>query len=171
MGGGRGGHPASGYGSGWHGGGYGSGWHGGGYGSGWRGNGWHGGYPGWRGGYWGSGWYGANVGLYFGGLGFAWPWYGVPYYDYGYPYPYGYPSYPSYPVYAQPDPVVYVQQPQGSVPADAPASTPAPANMPAVSWFYCTDPAGYYPYVQNCSKAWMRVVPDPAQPPPGPPQR
>ena len=39
----------------------------------------------------------------------------------------------------------------------APASPQAvPANQ---YWYYCTDPAGYYPYVQNCSKAWMQVVP------------
>jgi hypothetical protein len=29
----------------------------------------------------------------------------------------------------------------------------------AYYWYYCTDPAGYYPYVQNCGDAWMTVVP------------
>ena len=24
---------------------------------------------------------------------------------------------------------------------------------------YCTEPAGYYPYVQKCSKDWLPVVP------------
>ena len=33
-------------------------------------------------------------------------------------------------------------------------------------WYYCTDPAGYFPYVQSCNKAWMPVVPQ-AVPPPG----
>jgi hypothetical protein len=26
--------------------------------------------------------------------------------------------------------------------------------------YYCTDPAGYYPQVPNCNKAWLKVVPD-----------
>ena len=26
-------------------------------------------------------------------------------------------------------------------------------------WYYCTDPAGYFPYVQSCNRAWMPVVP------------
>ena len=34
----------------------------------------------------------------------------------------------------------------------------APPNL----WYYCTNPAGYYPYVQNCSVAWVKVVPPPA---------
>jgi hypothetical protein len=57
------------------------------------------------------------------------------------------------------DPIVYVEQ---SAPASAPA---VPAGAP-VTWFYCTSPAGYYPYVQSCTKPWMRVVPDATQPPP-----
>jgi hypothetical protein len=151
-GGGRGGGQVSG----WHGGG--GGWHGGGY------SGWRGGYPGWRGGYRGGGWYGGNVGLYFGFPGYWWPGYAATYFDYGYPYAYAPAS-----VYYQQEPVTYIQQPQASAPAGPPAG--AMANAPSVSWFYCTDPPGYYPYVQNCSKAWMRVVPDTTQPPPGPPDQ
>jgi hypothetical protein len=52
----------------------------------------------------------------------------------------------------------------------APSSPQAvPANQ---YWYYCTDPAGYYPYVQNCSKAWMQVVPqaDPGAPRLAPPE-
>src|ERR1700681_633280 len=26
-------------------------------------------------------------------------------------------------------------------------------------WYYCADPEGYYPYVQNCPTAWMLVAP------------
>ena len=139
---GGGGH--SGGGSGWHGGGGGSGYHGG-------GSGWHGGYSGWHGGYrggyyggyrgYGWGWYGAGLatGLYLGGPLWwgAWPYYGAyndPYYSAAY----------SYPVYT--DPPVYEQV----------APQAAPANS---FWYYCTEPAGYYPYVQNCSRAWMQVVP------------
>ncbi len=75
------------------------------------------------------------------------------YYWGGWPYAYGaaYPAYYPYP-YAVTDPVdvtVYQQ-----------AAPPSPAAVPANQyWYYCTDPAGYYPYVQNCSKAWMQVVP------------
>jgi hypothetical protein len=49
-------------------------------------------------------------------------------------------------VYEQ-DTTVYVTPQQG-----------APSNY----WYYCTDPAGYFPYVQSCNKAWVPVVPQPA---------
>jgi hypothetical protein len=40
------------------------------------------------------------------------------------------------------------------------AAPATPQSVPANQyWYYCSDPAGYYPYVQNCSKAWMQVVP------------
>ena len=26
-------------------------------------------------------------------------------------------------------------------------------------WYYCADPAGYYPYVKDCPQGWMQVVP------------
>ena len=26
-------------------------------------------------------------------------------------------------------------------------------------WYYCTEPAGYYPYVQTCNRAWIPVTP------------
>jgi hypothetical protein len=34
-----------------------------------------------------------------------------------------------------------------------------PVVNPSNFWYYCTDPAGYFPYVQNCSRPWMQVVP------------
>ncbi len=46
----------------------------------------------------------------------------------------------------QPPPPVYTQQP----PVD-----------PSY-WYYCEDPKGYYPYVQNCPGGWMKVVPQPS---------
>jgi hypothetical protein len=52
-----------------------------------------------------------------------------------------------YVVAAAPAPQVVVQQPVVAQPA---ASS---------YWYYCTQPAGYYPYVQNCSQPWMTVVP------------
>ena len=33
------------------------------------------------------------------------------------------------------------------------------APAPVSYWYYCTDPAGYYPYVSQCTKAWIPVVP------------
>ena len=45
--------------------------------------------------------------------------------------------------------------------APAPQVIVQPAlQTPADSyWYYCTQPAGYFPYVQNCSQPWMKVVP------------
>ncbi len=28
-------------------------------------------------------------------------------------------------------------------------------------WYYCQDPAGYYPYVNSCPGGWQRVMPTP----------
>jgi hypothetical protein len=67
------------------------------------------------------------------------PWWGSPYY---YPYP-------APPVVVQPPPV-YEQ--------------PAPAPQAPAYWYYCQNPQGYYPYVQQCPNGWMQVVP-PATPP------
>lgn len=133
--------------SGWHGGG--SGWHGGGY----YGGGYRGGYYGYRGGYYG-GWYGPGLGIYVGG-----PYWGWGAWPYAYPYPV-YSSYPvaSYPAYADVGASgTYIQ------------ATPDPAASQANYWYYCTDPAGYYPYVQNCSKNWLQVVPQNVPGSPGAP--
>ncbi len=64
------------------------------------------------------------------------------------PYPY-YPYYPS-PIVIQQPTDLYVQPvPQADVPD---------------YWYFCPEPQGYYPYVKQCPKGWMRVVP-PANPP------
>jgi hypothetical protein len=47
--------------------------------------------------------------------------------------------------------------PQESAPAFVPQAQAAPAA--SSFWYYCVEPAGYYPYVKNCNKAWMQVVP------------
>jgi hypothetical protein len=96
-------------------------------------------YPGW-GGYWGPG-----FGVYVGGPGYwgAWP------YAYGWGAGYAWP-YAVSPlvVNAAPAPQVIVQP-----------AAPVP-EVPATSyWYYCTQPAGYFPYVQDCTQAWMKVVP------------
>ena len=40
----------------------------------------------------------------------------------------------------------------------------APAAPASNYWYYCTDPAGYYPYVGSCNQAWIPVVPQPTAP-------
>ena len=95
----------------------------------------------------------ARVGVFI-GPGFG-PWYNpwpYAYGPYGYGYPYGYP-YGPYPYYY-----------------DAPAFAPAapsqyverePVQAAPASWYYCSDPQGYYPYVQQCRTSWQRVSPTP----------
>jgi len=61
-----------------------------------------------------------------------------------YPY-YGYP-------YDYPPAVVIERQPQAYI------------QREPYYWYYCPEPSGYYPYVQNCPRGWQQVVPS------GPPQ-
>ena len=42
--------------------------------------------------------------------------------------------------------------------APAPVYTAPPVPMPTYG-YYCTNPAGYYPYVPQCPGGWMTVVP------------
>jgi hypothetical protein len=131
-------------------------------GGGYRGVGYYG-HPvahyGWRGGYWGP-----RVGIYVGpGVGYWGPWgygwgfgYGMPF---GYPYPAGYPlgSVPLV-IDATPIPQTYIQKDPG---AEAAIEPP----QPTTNWYYCTQPAGYFPYVRNCSQPWITVTPpSPATP-------
>jgi hypothetical protein len=50
------------------------------------------------------------------------------------------------PIYVQPPPQVYVQPPP-----------------PRPYWYYCDNPPGYYPYVQQCPGGWRQVNPVPPQ--------
>jgi hypothetical protein len=62
------------------------------------------------------------------------PWWSDPYW-----------AYPP-PIVIQEEPPVYIQQ-----------SQPGP---PAVAyWYYCPDSKAYYPYVQHCPTAWLKVAP------------
>jgi hypothetical protein len=65
---------------------------------------------------------------------------------YGYAYPYYYPPYYPYdyapPVVVTPPPTEYVQRPPV-----------------AGYWYYCQDPAGYYPTVASCPGGWTQVAP------------
>jgi hypothetical protein len=95
------------------------------------------------GGFWPGWWWGWPY--YYGSY---WPYYGYPYYGYGYPYYYGYGypyayGYGGYPYYSQSvAPAAYVEA--------APVAAQA-------SWYYCSNPAGWYPYVRTCSQPWQTV--------------
>jgi hypothetical protein len=116
----------------------------GGHGGGHGGHGGHGGGHGWYGG--GHGWHGGGRGgRVIVGIG---PWWG------GYPYrpfPYWYGPYAA-PYYAYPPPSVVVQEP--------PAYVEQPAPAPAY-WYYCPVSKAYYPTVQSCAEAWIRVPQQP----------
>jgi len=110
--------------------------------------------------------YGVGYGTGFGygtgwSLSVGWPW---PWYSY-WPSYWGAPLVPAYPygavVGTSPVPLVdedlvYVQQPPAATSA---ASPPQPGGG---HWYYCTDPAGYFPDVQECSRPWVAVKPPPA---------
>ncbi len=67
------------------------------------------------------------------------PWWGP--YPYYYPYPYA-----TAPVVIQSEPELIVE----------------PQPQEQQYRYYCKDPGGYYPYVKQCPKGWMKVVPAPA---------
>lgn len=62
-----------------------------------------------------------------------------------------YPYYPSVVTIQSPQPVYYVER--------NPISSTAP--LPSGWWYYCPNPAGYYPYVQSCTLPWQPVEPGP----------
>jgi len=72
-----------------------------------------------------------------------------------YYYPYGH--------YYYDPPVIIQQQPSEVYIQQAPEAAPQPVQEP-VYWYYCPDPQGYYPYVKQCPKGWMRVIPTPPAP-------
>lgn len=58
------------------------------------------------------------------------------------------------PAYVYPPPPVVVQEPPVYV------EPPAPPAPPATSyWYYCSSASAYYPHVQSCPEAWVRVAP------------
>jgi hypothetical protein len=111
----------------------GGGFHGGGFGGGFHGGGFHE-----MGGFRGGGFGGFHGGQFhdgrfdhnrgfFFGGGVAYPWLGD--------YPYGYDGVysPEYGYYGYSQP------------------------YPSQTWYYCSDPAGYYPYVTQCNIGWQAV--------------
>ena len=115
------------------------------------------GYGGWRYGFPG---YGFGYGLGYGAgwaLAGASPWYwGGPQVVYPAPslMPFGYAAAPAVAFEVQ-EPQTYVQQ---APPQPAEQTAPS-ARQQAGSWYYCTEPAGYHPYVQQCSRPWIAVNP------------
>lgn len=94
--------------------------------------------------------FGINLGIPLG------PWYYPPYY---YPYPpvVAVPVYPNV-MAVQPSPQVYIEK------GVEPSAGPAPSSN---YWYYCPNPQGYYPYVQECQTGWLTVLPQsPLQPGP-----
>lgn len=89
--------------------------------------------PYWRGVYWGP-----RIGIYYGAPGY---WAGWPYAWAATPYPY----------WVAPAVVGAVAAPLVYTP---------PVQPPADDyWYYCTRPAGYFPYVQDCEQPWLKVLP------------
>ena len=76
------------------------------------------------------------------------PYWGPYWSPYWSPYwtPYGYP-----PVVVAPPSHVYVQ----------PSPQVSPPPPPPLFWYYCDNPQGYYPYVQQCAGGWRQVTPTP----------
>ena len=85
----------------------------------------------------------ASFGLYFGGPAYG-PWYD-PWYR---PFP---PS-----SYYEPRTVIIEREPAPQAQAQAPGANPI--------WYYCPNPAGYYPHVPRCNQQWVPV--DPSTVPP-----
>jgi len=126
---------------------------------------WHGGYghgpgwgrpgaqlnfgvgPGWRGGHWVQGWHGPRYGWWW-AVGNSW---------------YLYPR----PVYPYPAPVASADDRYVTGRDYAPTYQQAPDRNPQRPeyWYFCENPEGYYPYIQDCAD-WQQ---ESAQggPPPG----
>ena len=86
-----------------------------------------------------------------------------PYLYDAYAYPYGVPD------YAVPYPPELYASPQPYLPPRTVYAPPSSEGPSQQIWYYCRDPMGYYPYVQNCSSDWQ-TVPASVLPPPTPQQ-
>lgn len=64
------------------------------------------------------------------------------------------PFYPPAVVHVPPQIIVVPQQPQTYVQRQQEQSPPQ------FVWYWCTDPQGFYPYIQQCKSAWMKVIPE-----------
>lgn len=82
------------------------------------------------------------------GFGFG-PFWGFPL---AYPYPYVVPPFPYAFPYAAPPPYY-----APSADYYAPPAGPGYAAQSS-TWYYCDNPRGYYPYVQQCHSGWRTVA-------------
>ncbi len=77
--------------------------------------------------------------------------------SYGYGDPFFYPPMHMYPPYYPPTvivpsaPPVYIQ-----------SEETRPAQQRTYYWYYCRNPEGYYPYIQQCPEGWLQVAPQPS---------
>lgn len=123
-----------------------------------------------RGGYSGQGGHGGNVrysghgnvgvGVVVNPFWFSPGYYPSPYYypgAYYAPYYYSSPYYYS-PYYYPPSVVTVPTEPPVYIEREG-AAEPAPQT--SASWYYCADPQGYYPYVEQCPGGWQAVPPRP----------
>ena len=62
---------------------------------------------------------------------------------------------PAYPYYDAPRPPVIIQQ-------QPPVYDQQPVEQ--YYWYYCQESKTYYPYVKECAKGWIKVVPTPTTP-------
>lgn len=106
-----------------------------------------------RGGYGHHGRSHLNIGIgYYGPGYYGYGGYGLGGYGYGYGYSFNNRPYYDYPptMIVSSTPPVYIQQAQ-------------PVQPQPNYWYYCQNPEGYYPYVQNCSGGWLQVAPQPSE--------
>ena len=83
------------------------------------------------------------------------------------PGPWGYRPYWGSGVYLAAPPIVVappVAYPSSPVVIQQAPSVSNQAPQPEQFWYYCQDSQAYFPYVKECPRGWMQVVPQ-AQPP------
>ena len=106
----------------------------------------------WRAGIWQEGWHHGRFGWWWIVNG-SWYYYDRPIY----PYPYAVSE------YVIQEPMVVAPQPYVVAPGAPPtmAPPPPPQQQQPQMWYYCDNPAGYYPYVASCPTPYRAV---PAKP-------
>ena len=96
----------------------------------------------------------SSVGIYIGGPAYyrGWgPYWGPGWYG-------GYWGAPPVVYSAPPQPTVYVER--NDVPPPVQAAAPqAQSSLAPGFWYYCREPAGYFPQVESCRGAWEQVAP------------
>jgi hypothetical protein len=79
---------------------------------------------------------------------------------YGYPYPYYYGDYPEHKDFGYDPSSSYYGNNRSNDPGSSYyGNHPGYGSQPRTrqTWYYCSDPAGYYPHVTRCKTAWLPV--------------